>query len=298
MNLDNKKLRTNSIISTMNSFPTLPTVVTRVIEITADPDSSIDDLMKVISMDQSLTASVLKIANSAFYGVARNVGSLKEALTVLGFAEIQKIVLSKAVFESFKHLSGDESFEFKKFWEHSFYCGLAAKIIARETATIHSEMFVAGIIHDIGKLILYIAIKTEYLKILNYSLEKDVDVNIVESKALGITHSKIGMDLLRKWMFPEKLLMAVGYHHSPKESPKEKKFPVIICLADLLVCLLTKRSEGLPLNKIEEKLDSPEVAELASDIELEWNKDKREELLEKVETLKDEEIEILNLFLS
>jgi putative nucleotidyltransferase with HDIG domain len=298
MTLDSKKLRTKSIVSTLNSFPTLPAVVTRVIEITADPESSIDDLMKVISMDQSLTASVLKNANSAFYGVARNVGSLKEALTVLGFAEIQKIVLSKAVFESFKHLSGDESFEFKKFWEHSFYCGLTAKIIARETATMHNEMFVAGIIHDIGKLILYLALKTEYLYILNYSLENDVDIHIVENKVLGVNHSKIGMDLLRRWMFPEKLIMAVGYHHSPMESTKEKKIPVIICLADLLARLLTKRSDGLPLKNIEQKLESVEVFEMAAKIDLEWSMDKKDELIEKVEILKEEEIEILNLFLS
>lgn len=295
---DSKMLRTNAIIATVNSFPTLPAVVARVIEITADPDSDIEDLMKVIEMDQSLTASVLKIANSALYGVARKIGSLKEALTVLGFAEIQKIVLSKAVFESFKHVSGDVRFEFKKFWEHSFYCGISARTIARETGNMYNELFVAGIIHDIGKLILFIALEDDYVKILHYASENEKDLFEIENEVLGTNHSKVAMDLLKRWMFPDKLIMAAGFHHSPLESGNEKIFPIIIHLANLLTTYIVRKKDGLSLDKIEQRLISVEVKNLASIIDIDWSGGSVDGMLNKIERERENEIEILNLFMS
>ena len=100
----------STLTARIDSFPTLPTVVAEVIEITANPESSARDLMRVIESDQSLTTAILKIANSAFFGLARGVSSLQQALTVLGFTEIRNVVLARAVFSSFKNLRKDHQF--------------------------------------------------------------------------------------------------------------------------------------------------------------------------------------------
>ena len=139
----------------IDSFPTLPTVVTRVMQVTADPKSSTKDLLAIISPDQSLTMSILKMANSAFFGLPREISSLQQALTILGFKEIQNLVLAKAVFNSFKNIQKNGPFNINKFWEHSFLCGLLSKIIANDIKKDNNEFFVAGLIHDIGKLIIF-----------------------------------------------------------------------------------------------------------------------------------------------
>ncbi len=163
---------------------------------------------------------------------------------------------------------------------------------------MYNDMFVAGIIHDIGKLILFIALQDEYLKIINFSHEKEIDINIIENRSLGTTHSQVGMDLLRRWMFPEKLLMAVGFHHSPMKTTKEKTFPIIIHISDLLTYFFTKKADGFPVEAIDKKLSSPEISDLASKINLDWSSSKKEELLEKIEVQREKEMDILNLFLS
>ncbi len=222
----------HSLTTTINSFPTLPAVVSKVMEITANPDSSIEDLIKIISLDQSLTTTILKLANSAFYGISRDVSSIKRALTVLGFAEIQKAVLTKAVFNSFKGI--DSSFDIKKFWEHSFMCGLIAKILAKKAGASYNDLFVAGLIHDIGKLVIYLAVPNKFSEIVESPDFDELNSSKSEKELLGTSHDTIGMSLLKRWMFPEQLLMSVGFHHNPAKATKQREFPYFIQLADLL----------------------------------------------------------------
>lgn len=144
------------LISKINSIPTLPTVACQVIEITADPNSSADDLAKVVTPDISLTTKLLKMANSPFFGAIRRVTSLQHAITVLGFKEVRNLIISAVIFESFMKAEKMGNYDIGKFWKHSFVCGLAAKVIAADLKKASNEFFVAGLIHDIGKLVIYI----------------------------------------------------------------------------------------------------------------------------------------------
>jgi len=225
-----------TLVARLKSIPTLPTVALRVLEISADPESSANDLMGVISPDVSLTAKILKIANSPFFGLTREISSLQHAVTILGFTEIRNLVIASVAFESFKNLKEDKDFDINKFWRHSFYCALAAKNIAIDLKISSSELFVAGLVHDIGKLAMYITFPSEFmmqleimnpLKIKYTSFEAEKDI-------FGMTHDEVGMRLLKRWLFPENLLNAVGYHHRPQKADKKSLFPIIVHIADIL----------------------------------------------------------------
>ena len=150
------KKTVSAIVEKIEAMPSLPTVTFQVMEITADPKSSANDLVEIISPDVSLTAKILKIANSPLYGLTREISSLQHALTVLGFKEIRNLVISTVAIENFKDIEQDGKFDIKGFWKHSFCCGLAAKIIATSFMNKGNELFVAGLLHDIGKLVIYI----------------------------------------------------------------------------------------------------------------------------------------------
>ncbi len=235
----------STLVAKIKSIPTLPTVAIRVLESTANTKSSASDLMEVISPDVSLTTKILKIANSPFYGLRREVSSLQHAVTVLGFKEIRNLVISTVAFDSFKNLKQDGQFDISKFWRHSFCCGLAAKIIAADLEIESNELFVAGLIHDIGKLAIYVTFPREFvmqleimnpLKIKYTSFEAEKDV-------FGMTHDEVGMLLLKKWMFPENLLIAVGYHHRPQKADKKSLFPIVVHLADILTHVYEMQAE-------------------------------------------------------
>ncbi|MDN3515093.1 MAG: HDOD domain-containing protein [Candidatus Brocadia sp.] len=223
------------LISKINSIPTLPTVACRVIEITADPNSSANDLTEVITPDISLATKLLKMANSPFFGAIRKVSSLQHAITVLGFKEVRNLVISAVVFESFIKSEKNENYDMVKFWKHSFVCGLAAKTIATDLRKASNEYFVAGLIHDIGKLVIYTTLPHEFFKLIEATrrLELKFKAFELEKEVIGMTHDEVGMRLLKKWMFPESLMTAIGFHHRLQETDKKTLLPVIVHIADI-----------------------------------------------------------------
>ena len=263
----------STLIARLQSIPTLPTVALRVMEITANPKSSANDLMDIISPDVSLTTKILKIANSPFYGLTREVSSLQHAVTVLGFKEIRNLVISTVAFDSFKNLKQDGKFDINKFWKHSFYCALAAKAIAVDLEIESNELFVAGLVHDIGKLAMYVTFPSEFmmqleimnpLKIKYTSFEAEKDV-------FGMTHDEVGMKLLKKWMFPESLLTAVGYHHRPQEADKKSNFPMIVHVADILTHVYEMQDEAEEGEPFEADLFYGDAIKLSKTFGMEWD---------------------------
>lgn len=285
------------LTSKIDSFPVLPTVVGRVMEITADPDSAPKDLINVISPDQSLTTTILKMANSAYFGLTREISSLQQALTILGFTEIRNLVLAKAVFNSFKNLKKGSKFDIRKFWEHSFICGIAAKIIATELKLPGNEFFVAGLIHDIGKLVIFMAMPDDFFKIIEASEPLIFNTYKAEKDILGVTHDEIGIALVKKWMFPENLITAVGFHHRPAEAAKQSLFPFVVYVADQLAHLneFENSEDKEPLLK--EKDIYPEIIKLSQSQNIEWNESDLKRFQDELAKKKEEEAGALSLFL-
>ncbi len=231
----------SKILRGVDGFPALPATVSSIITITGNPESSAQDLMNAVLPDQAMCLTILKIANSAFFGLPREIDTVDKAVMVLGFNEIRNIVLGKAVFNSFRSVYRNNRERINQFWEHSFLTGLAAKIIGEDINISPSELFIAGLIHDIGKLAMLISLNSDYAKILESS-SAHLRTESEEQELFSITHSEVGYRLLNRWLFPKSLLNTTRYHHTPLDSPSEPLLPAVIGLADLFSHL--HRSSG------------------------------------------------------
>lgn len=224
-----------AIKAQIDAFPALPATVGKVMAVTADPQSSASDLMQAILPDQSMCTAILKVANSAFFGVPRQVATIERAVVVLGYEEIRNIVIGKAIFAAFPKMNNERRTSVRFFWEHAFTCGLAAKIIGEHLRLSPSELFIAGLIHDIGKLAMFITFPHEYpiLRELarpgNYS-----NAAVEEERIFAVRHDQVGLQLAEKWLLPEQLATAIGYHHRPGQAISYRQYPVIVQVADIL----------------------------------------------------------------
>jgi putative nucleotidyltransferase with HDIG domain len=223
-----------AINSQISSLPALPAIVTKVMAVTANPESTANELMQVILPDQMMCSTILKVANSAFFGIPRGVSTIERAVVVLGYEEIRNIVIGKAIFSSLPRLSKENRNTISLFWEHAFTCGLASKIIAEHLHLPASEFFIAGLIHDIGKLAMLMAFPHEYSILRELSNPNNLNDSAEEQAKFAISHDKVGLQLAERWLLPEKLVMAIGYHHSPQEAPAHKEYPLIVQVADIL----------------------------------------------------------------
>jgi putative nucleotidyltransferase with HDIG domain len=217
----------------IDSFPVLPESVTRLTKVTNDPGSSAKDVMAVILPDQSLCLTVLKIANSVLFGRPQKVDSIQTAVTILGFDEVQRIALTKAMVNSFNKLAGPHRVFIDKYWEHSFVCGIAARIIARDLSLAQDTAYMGGLFHDIGKLIMLQTYGEEYQSERWMTTFSDETALREELLQFSFTHDRIGGQLLRKWAFPKNLISVVANHHHPQDATEEK-LTCVIQLADLL----------------------------------------------------------------
>ena len=218
----------------IDSFPVLPTTVTRLMSVTNDPDCSVKDVVATIHSDQSLCLTVLKIANSVLFGRPQKVDSIKMAVVILGFNEVQRIALTKALINSFSKLAREHKPFIDRFWTHSFICGMAARLIA-QTQNISPEVaFMGGIIHDIGKLIMLETFTADYVPQRWMAGLSNEQTLYEELQIFSFTHDILGGQLLEKWFFPASLITAVAYHHRPEEAIRGKDLAHVIQLADFL----------------------------------------------------------------
>jgi len=152
---EHKQQQIKKITQSIIGLPALPTVITQMIGLIGNPKTSARDVARLIATDQALTAKILKLANSAFCGFPRTISTANHAIVVLGLETVKSLVLNVSVLERFAGSSKDTSFDHQKFWEHCIACGVAARLLAGKLRYwIQEEAFAAGILHDIGKLIL------------------------------------------------------------------------------------------------------------------------------------------------
>lgn len=221
----------------VDNLPSLPLVVSNVLEVTSNSESSAKDLLQAILPDQSMCVAILKIANSALFGQPKTVSSIERAIMLLGFDEVQSIVLSRAAVNSFSSIPVQHKYTVNSFWEHSFACGLAAKTIAEHLNLSAGDFFMGGLIHDVGKLAMLLGLGDDYDPGM-WMLGAGRPENFEDEKLMfGVDHGMVGARLLKKWNFPAKLLLMVAYHHQPRQCQKGQQYPLIIQLADFLAHL-------------------------------------------------------------
>ena len=212
----NKVLETkrnlDKIISTIGDLPATPAVIATLMNLTSDVNADIEKIIRAIRADQSLTAKVLKMSNSSFYGRAREVKTLREAILILGFMTLHSLVIATSTQGLYQKSTNSRISG--KLWEHAFACALASRLIAQEVKYPYvEEAFIAGLLHDIGKLVLSQKAADEYFRIAQKVEATGGAFADAETAAFSFTHADVGSLLLGKWSFPGELIEAVGNHH-------------------------------------------------------------------------------------
>lgn len=231
--MENQELKKR--LSNIRNLPTLPMVADNVIKLTQNPDSTAFEIAEAISQDQSLASKVLKTANSAYYGFPRKITTINYAIVVLGLNNIKNIVLSTSIMEKFSPKKKNLLFDQKEFWKHSLLCGIISKKISEHMGIKNSEeIFMCGLLHDFGKLILDSFFQDEFVVALQLSKDNTITLMEAENRIFGFNHSGVGALLLRKWSLPPSLVKAVEFHHSPEESLTAFRIASIVHVADYL----------------------------------------------------------------
>jgi putative nucleotidyltransferase with HDIG domain len=217
--------RLRQITEKIIQLPTLPTIVTQLIALVGNPRSSAREIAQLVSTDQALTAKILKVANSAFYGFAREIATVQLAIVVLGLEMVKNLGLSVTVLKRFSSGREHRLFDRQRFWEHAIGCGVAGRLLARRLKrnSLADEAFVAGVLHDIGKLILIEYFTDEFSEALELAQAEGISIEAAEEKTLGVTHADIGGWLAEKWNLPPNLVNAIAFHHHPNllEAPED-----------------------------------------------------------------------------
>ena len=216
-------------VERISNLPTLPNLLEKFNEMIKDPSVSMDTLGRELSKDQAITSKLLKLVNSAFYGFPGRISTLTHALVLLGYDALKGLIITSSIFEN---LSPDAY----PLWRHSIAVSLASRAIATTLSLQDREEFaVAGLLHDIGKVILHIEAGKEYREVINHAKASGQPLWMAESEILGFDHATIGLWICKEWTLPAKLATPIGYHHTPGEAPEHARRVAVVSLADILV---------------------------------------------------------------
>ncbi len=224
-------------IANISTIPTLPTVLERITTLLQNPQTSAEEIGRAITQDQALASKVLKLVNSAFYGFPGRISTITHAVVILGFSTIKNIVLTASIFDRFKSKKDSSSgFNMEKFWLHSVACGAAAQTLAKHVGNQDKEeCFIAGLIHDIGKIILCQYLPKEFNAVIKNVQENNILIYDSEKELLNTTHQEIGGIIAKNWNLPTSLQYAVCYHHIPSKSQNHYFTISIVHCADILI---------------------------------------------------------------
>jgi len=219
-------------VKTIINLPALPSIAMEVVEMVDNPRTSASQLGKIISSDQALTAKVLKIANSPFYGFPKKISTIDFAIIVLGFDALKEIVISISLVSSLQKKS-DTYFDSKAFWDHSIATGVIARKLARDLGyRVSGEVFVGGLLHDMGVSVMHRYFNGEFRRIVDIARESDLTFTEAEESVMGVTHAEIGSWLAERWNLPDHLVEAILHHNTPMKAEMNPELVSIIHCAD------------------------------------------------------------------
>jgi HD-like signal output (HDOD) protein len=236
--MESNDARYRRFIEGMDQLPALPVIVSRLIAVMNSPETSAQDAADLIEKDPGLTGKILRLANSAFYGMPRSVSSVQSAVVILGFNTLKSLTLGATVMNLFPHEHEKAVFNRLRFWKHSIVCAMAARSIA--LCIFHAKpidpqsAFCAGIMHDIGKLVFELFTPREYAVICGVAQKKPAPLATVETAALYLNHADVGRILADKWALPLDLEHCIVYHHDPQSAQTMTELVAIVQLADAM----------------------------------------------------------------
>jgi len=220
------KILTNNI-----NLPSIPAVIHQLNQLVSRDDVGSHEVAKVVETDPAFTARILKLINSPFYGLSRQVTSVEDSIALLGMEAIHQLLTATTVMSSLR--SGSRVLNMQQFWIHSFGVGaLARHLLKEEAENIRQEAFLCGVLHDIGRLVLVRADTDKYEAFFDRG--KSVTDLEKEEKWFGMNHQEVGSVLAKQWNFPENIINVVSFHHTPEQSPGNAKLVSAVNIADVI----------------------------------------------------------------
>lgn len=232
--------RIQSIIQNVEQLPSLPDVVSKIINMVNDPDVSFKHVADEIAKDQAITANILKLCNSAYFSKGKEISSIDRAIVILGLKEVKDIVVIATTKSVLNKVIVGYDLARGELWKHGVAVAMLAKKIATECnqKAIADIAFTGGIIHDVGKTVLALFVQSTFKDILNTVTEKSITFQEAEKVVMGFDHQQIGEQVAIKWKFPMVLQSIVRYHHEPMNAPDEHKIIVSIVHVANTLCLM------------------------------------------------------------
>lgn len=226
------QLRT--IVSRTAELTPLRSVATKAIQMAEDERSAAMDLATVISSDQALTAKLLRLSNSAYYGYSRRIGNVREAVILLGMRTVRSVAISSGIIDAFSVMQPNPDFDQDLFWAHSVCVGLVAEAVARETRVARPEdAFTAGVLHDVGKLAMMLCEPIAFAEAADLVMREGMRYRDAEMAVYHVSHELVGARLAQRWRFPDELVAAIRNHHPEKPVAELSSLGALIAVANL-----------------------------------------------------------------
>lgn len=230
--------KVTQVISNIRNLPTPPIVFHQIQKVLNDPKVSAGQIASILSEDPAMSVKVLKLTNSAFYGLPREVDSVKQAVVIVGLAAVKNLVLAASVLDMFKGKDSDQESQ-EKFWRHSLAVGFSGRLLARHSRVRGmidpDSVFSGGLLHDIGKVVMSCFLKKEYAEFIEERQKDTVTPTFeVEERVLGYNHADIGGVLAEQWKLPSRLKQAVAFHHRPQLSTSDDPIAYVVHVANYI----------------------------------------------------------------
>ncbi len=241
-----------SFVAVMDFLPLISKTNSEVFSALMDSNLSVKKLSEVINKDHSLSARILALANSPVYGFSKKISTIEMAISILGFEAVKDLVIGFSIINSTLE-DKDRYFIADAFNKHSYVCGYIAQLLANDfDYPVRNEAFVAGLLHDIGIAVIHRYMNKEFTLISEMKFYRKLNQTRAEKLILGKTHSDIGAEVATKWFFPDSLIDAIKFHHSPSQANSNTKLVAIVHLADFIA---SKEAPQYLLSSEDEPLD-------------------------------------------
>jgi putative nucleotidyltransferase with HDIG domain len=228
--------RVELIVQSIDQLPPFPAIILRALQSINDPRSSAQDVVKIIQYDQGVTFQVLKVCNSAYFNLRRQVHSLKEALVFMGFNTLMQIILKRCFQGVLDRPCQGYDLDTGALWKHSVSCAILTEIVAlRIQKEPNATQFTAALLHDMGKVVLSTFVRDTFVEIKALVREQGYSFIAAEREVLGMDHAELGGLIAEKWKFPGQIIEAVRFHHTPWLSRGED--PDLVSLIHLANCM-------------------------------------------------------------
>ena len=251
-------------VKKVNSFATLPEVTGKIIATVEDPKSTAGTLHKIVSHDPALVTRIMKVVNSAFYGLPGQIGSIERAIVLLGLNAIKNIAVAASLGQLFRGAKLCEGFTAKDLWTHCIAVGVTARELARQMKLpVADEAFLAGMIHDVGLLISLQTAPEQLRQVCEIAKNSDRTFVDIEREVMGMDHQQLGACLSEHWRFPKNCQLVAGHHHKPSALGEGNRMLVtLVYVADTICC---QSNHGFNLTAMHQRLDELELRDVQLD---------------------------------